>query len=71
MMMLVVEGYSHFSKEASPQLASGSERIIQCWINGSANGGIDDKINPPAAHHYSISGVNSESSKNIYIISRL
>ncbi len=24
--------------------ASGSERIVQCWINGPATGGIDDKI---------------------------
>jgi hypothetical protein len=23
--------------------------IMQCWINGPATDGIDDKINPPAA----------------------
>ena len=35
--------------------------IMQCWINGPATGGIDDKIkmaaillNPPAADHHSI-----------------
>ena len=27
-------------------------------------GGIDDKINPPAADHYSISGVSSENQKD-------
>ena len=40
--------------------AYGSERIMQCWINGPATGGIDDKIrmaiillktNIPAFHH--------------------
>ncbi len=25
-------------------LASGSERIVQCWTNGPATDGIDDKI---------------------------
>jgi hypothetical protein len=25
---------------------------MQCWINGHATDGIDDKINPPAADHY-------------------
>ncbi len=51
---------------------------MQCWINGPATGGIDDKIkmvnillNPPAADHYSISGANSEDPKNLYILSRL
>ncbi len=33
--------------------------IMQCWINGPATGGIDDKINPPSADHYSIFGANS------------
>jgi len=45
--------------------------VMQCWINGPAPGGIDDKINPPAADHYSISGANSEAPKNLYILSRL
>jgi len=40
--------------------AYGSERIMQCWINGPATGGNDDKIkmanillqtNIPAFHH--------------------
>ncbi len=39
---------------------AGSERIMQCWINGPATDGIDDKIkmayillktNIPAFHH--------------------
>ena len=56
---------------------------MQCWINGPASGGIDDKIKmatillirlrrtiiPP--FHYSISGENSEAPKNIHILSRL
>jgi hypothetical protein len=52
--------------------------IMQCWINGAATGGIDDKIkmaiillNPPAADHYSIFGVDSEALKNHYTLSRL
>ncbi len=67
---------------------------MQCWINGPATGGIDDKIkmvnillktNIPSfspsrrlyptsrrpLFHYSISGANSESPKNPYILSRL
>jgi hypothetical protein len=53
--------------------------IMQCWINGPATGGIDDKIklaiillktSIPAFHH-SIFGVNSEDPKNLYILSRL
>ena len=53
--------------------------IMQCWINGPATDGIDDKIKmanillktniPP--FHYSISGANSEVPKNIYVLSRL
>ena len=49
--------------------------MMQCWINGPATGGIDDKIKmvnillirlrltiiPP--FHYSISGANSEAPK--------
>jgi hypothetical protein len=67
---------------------------MQCWINGPATVGIDDKIKmvnillktnipsfsprrrryptsrrPP--FHYSISGENSEATKNSYILSRL
>ena len=59
--------------------AYGSERIMQCWINGPATDGIDDKIKmanillktniPP--FYYSISGANSEVPKNIYVLSRL
>jgi hypothetical protein len=26
------------------ELEAGSERMMQCWINGLATGGIDDKI---------------------------
>jgi hypothetical protein len=48
----------------------GSE-IMQCWVNVPATGGNDDKINPPVADHYSISGANSEAPKKLYIISRL
>jgi hypothetical protein len=53
--------------------------IMQCWINGPATGGIDDKIkmaiillktNIPA-FHYSIFGANSEAPKYLYILSRL
>jgi hypothetical protein len=42
---------------------AGSERIMQCWINGPATDGIDDKIkmayillktNIPAFHHSNI-----------------
>jgi len=33
---------------------------MHCWIDDSATGGSDDKINPPAADHYSIIGANSE-----------
>ncbi len=44
---------------------------MQCWIKGLAMDGIDDKINPPAADHYSIFGANSEAPKNLYILSRL
>jgi hypothetical protein len=53
--------------------------IMQCWINGPATSGIDDKIkmaivllktNIPA-FHYSIFGVNSEAPKDLYILSRL
>ncbi len=60
-------------------LASGSERIMQCWINCPATSGIDDRIkmanilyktNIPLFHH-SISGANSEAPKNLYILSRL
>jgi hypothetical protein len=36
---------------------------MQCWIYGPATDGIDDKINPPAADHYSIFRVNSEAPK--------
>ena len=36
---------------------------MQCWINGPATDGIDDKINPPAADHHSIFGENSKSQK--------
>jgi hypothetical protein len=36
---------------------------MQCWINDPATGGIDDKINPPAADHYSIPRTNSEDQK--------
>jgi hypothetical protein len=56
--------------------------IMQCWINGPATGGIDDKIKmaifflktqysrfPP--FHYSISGAISEAPKYLYILSRL
>ena len=55
---------------------------MQCWINGPATGGIDDKIKmvniilirlrrtiiPP--FHYSISKANSEAPKNLHILSR-
>ena len=53
--------------------------IMQCWINGPATGGIDDKIkmaiilfktNIPAFHH-SIFGANSKVPKNLYILSTL
>jgi hypothetical protein len=56
--------------------------IMQCWINGPATGGIEDKIKmaiillknqyssvPP--FHYSIFGANSEAPKYLYILSRL
>ncbi len=59
---------------------------MQCWINGPATGGIDDKIkmvnillktNIPSFHHsiiplfhYSIFGENSEAPINLYILSR-
>jgi len=42
---------------------------MQYWINDPAVGGLDDKINPPAADHYSISGANSEAQKIIFILS--
>ncbi len=53
--------------------------IMQCWINGPATGGIDDKIKMAnillktdiPSFHYSIFGANSEAPKNLYIISRL
>jgi hypothetical protein len=45
--------------------------IMQYWINGAAIGGVDDKINPPAADHYSVSGENLEIPKNLYIFSML
>jgi hypothetical protein len=56
--------------------------IMQFWVNGSAKGGIDDKIkrtnillktNIPSFHHSIIPfpGANSEAPKNLYIISRL
>jgi hypothetical protein len=60
----------------SGKMGSG---IMQCWSNGPATGGIDDKIkianilletNIPA-FHYSIFGANSEAPKNLYILSRL
>ncbi len=55
---------------------------MQCWINGPATGGIDDKIkmanillktNIPSFHHSIIPfpGANSEAPKNLYILSRL
>jgi hypothetical protein len=44
---------------------------MQSWINGPATGGIDEKINPPAADHYSISGKNSKAPENPYILSGL
>ncbi len=31
-------------------LASGLERIMQCWINGRATDGIDDKIKMAKIH---------------------
>jgi len=56
--------------------------IMQCWINGPATGGIDDKVNMVnillttnistiPVFPYSISGANSDASKNLYIISGL
>ncbi len=39
---------------------------MQCWINCPATDGIDDKINPPAADHYSIFGVNSKAQISLY-----
>jgi hypothetical protein len=55
--------------------------IMQCWINGSATGGIDDKIkmaiipwktNIPAFHNSNIpfSG-QIRKPQNLYILSRL
>jgi len=52
---------------------------MQCWINGPATGGIDDKIkmvnillktNIPSFHHSIIPfpGANSEAPKNLYIL---
>jgi hypothetical protein len=59
--------------------AYGSERIMQCWINGPATDGIGDKIKMDSillktnipAFQYSILGANSGSQKNLYILSRL
>jgi hypothetical protein len=54
--------------------------MMQCWINGPATGGSDDKIKMANIHlknqysivppfHYSIFGANSEVPKNLYILS--
>jgi hypothetical protein len=53
--------------------------MMQCWINDPATGGIDDKLKmvnillktiiPP--FYYSISGENSETLKNLNILSWL
>ncbi len=55
---------------------------MQCWINGPAIGGSDDKIKMAnillkdqysivPQFHYPIFGVNSEVPKNLYNLSRL
>jgi len=60
----------------------GASPQLECWNNGPATGGIDDKIkmvnillktNIPSFHHSIIPffGANSEVPKNLYILSRL
>jgi hypothetical protein len=62
--------------------AYGSQRIMQCWINGPTAGGIDDKIkmvnillktNIPSFHHSIIPFPEQIQNPpiNSYILSRL